>query len=157
MPCFFCVATVALIGSGVAATALEGIRAGLEQLARGAVTVTDDTASTQRLELDVAVPTTSALRGLPGRAPATVPVAVTVYKKHARVRVQVLSHDVTKGEAEAVQDAVVAAAGLHLVHRSRDEEQHAVHDAVDRLAHAERAADAADGRTGRAATWEREG
>jgi hypothetical protein len=136
MVCFFCIATIALISGAVGATALEGIRAALEQLAKHGVTLADDTPSTQRLELEVAVPDVASgtEREKPGAAPATVPVAVTVYKKHSRVRVQVLTHDVTRREAEAVQDAVVAAAGLTLVHRSDVHEQDVVHEAVERLA-----------------------
>lgn len=145
MVCFFCIATVAMITGAVGASLIEGIRAGLQQLARNGVKVTDDTPSTQRLELEVAVPQVAAdaARRKQGPAPATVPVAVTIYKKHARVRVQVLTHDVTRKEAEAVQDAVVAAAGLRLVHRSDEEEQHLVHDAIERLATAESPGDAA--------------
>ena len=136
MVCFFCIATIALISGAVGASALEGIRAALEQLSKNGVRVEDDTPSTQRLELEVSVPHVQAqgAREKPGSAPATVPVAITVYKKHSRVRVQVLTHDVTRAEAEAVQDAVVAAAGLTLVHRSNEHEQHVVHEAVERLA-----------------------
>ena len=135
MVCFFCIATIALISGAVGATTLEGIRAALGQLAKNGVTVADDTPSTQRLELEVAVPEVKTAEDDERRtAPATVPVAVTVYKKHSRVRVQVLTHDVTRREAEAVQDAVVAAAGLTLVHRSNEHEQEVVHEAVERLA-----------------------
>lgn len=134
MVCFFCIATIALIGSAVGASAVEGVRAALQQLSKNGVTLADDTPSTQRLELEVAVPEVAGEREKPGSPPATVPVAVTVYKKHNRVRVQVLTHDVTRREAEAVQDAVVAAAGLTLVHRSNEHEQEVVHEAVERLA-----------------------
>lgn len=153
MVCFFCIATIALIGGAVTATALEGIRSALDQLSKNGVTLADDTASTQRLELEVTVPQMNDdERDKPGTAPATVPVAVTIYKKHRRVRVQVLTHDVTRREAEAVQDAVVAAAGLQVVHRSTPEEQEIVHEAVDRLAAGDDAATLNDVRT----AWQQE-
>jgi hypothetical protein len=146
MVCMFCIATIALISGAAGVSALEGIRAGLQQLSKSGVTVTDDTPSTQRLELEVAVPPVESRTAARDGARATVtsvPVAVTVYKKHGRVRVQVLTHDVGRREAEAVQDAVVAAAGLTLVHRSDEHEQEMVHDAMERLTHAESAAEGA--------------
>lgn len=154
MVCFFCIATIALISGAVGATALEGIRAALEQLAKNGVKVADDTPSTQRLELEVTVPEVGPAeeRDQPGAAPATVPVAVTIYKKHSRVRVQVLTHDVTRREAEAVQNAVVAAAGLTLVHRSDRHEQDVVHEAVERLAAGDDGATIAQARS----AWQQE-
>jgi hypothetical protein len=133
MACLFCIATIALVSGLVGVGTLEGIKAGLERLARGEVKVTDDTASTQRLELEVPVPKIRGEREKPGQPPAAVPVAVTVYKKHARVRVQVLTHDVDRREAEAIQDAVAAAAGLRIVHRSSAHEQEVVHEATELL------------------------
>lgn len=136
MVCFFCIATIALVAGAMGTGTIEAIRAGLEQLSRDGVKVTDDTASTQRLELAVEVPEAARSRTAPvPAAERAVPVAVTLYKKHGRVRVQVLTHDVTRAQAEAVQDTVLKAAGLTLVHRSDEHEQHVVHDAVERLAH----------------------
>jgi hypothetical protein len=134
MPCFFCIAVGAAVAAGVGSSVLEGIASALGKLATAGVTVTDDTVSTQRLELRVAVPKRSGKRELPGPAPADVPVAVTVYKKHGRVRIQVLTHDVDRVEAQRVQDVLAEAMGMTIVHRATDTEQHVVHEAVERLA-----------------------
>lgn len=130
MACFFCVAAGVLVATGVAGTAVDAVSSALEKVAaRGQVRKTDQTATQVRYEMDV--PGESAGKGLePG---VVVPVVVTLYPRHQRVRVQVLTHDVDRRQAEAVQDVVVGALGATVVHRSDAHEHDVVHHAQEML------------------------
>ena len=126
MACFFCVAAGVLVATGVAGAAVDAVSSALEKVAsRREVRKTDETATQVRYELDVAAEAVGA--GLPPEA--VVPVVVTVYPRHSRVRVQVLTHDVDRRQAEAVQDVVVGALGAEVVHRSDEHVHDVVHHA----------------------------
>ena len=58
-----------------------------------------------------------------------VPVAVTVYKKYKRVRIQVLTHELSRAEAEAVEDLVARALDLTIVDRSDAHDEEKVREA----------------------------
>lgn len=134
MPCFFCIAVGGVIAAAVAGSVVDTVRNALSQVAVGPVRVVDDNNEhTQRIELDVPVPPLPAEREKPGPRPAAVPVAVTVYPRYKRVRVQVLTHEVDRREAEAVQDVIVRALGMQVVHRSDHHEQQVVHEAIEEL------------------------
>lgn len=116
MPCIFCLAVFAMLAGAVTSLVLDQMEARLGTVATGPIRRTVDSASVATMETTVTVPGTRDKR---------VPVAVTVYKKHKRVRIQVLTHDVSRAEAEAVEDAVAAALDLRIVDRSdaHDEEK----------------------------------
>jgi len=58
-----------------------------------------------------------------------VPVVVTVYKDHRRVRIQILTHDLTPAEVEAVEDELAEALEAEVVDRSDPEAEAAGHAA----------------------------
>jgi len=133
MACFFCVAAGVLVATGIAGAAVDAVASALEAVAsRGDVRKTDETSTQVRYEMSV--PAAVAGAGLPPQA--HVPVVVTVYPRHQRVRVQVLTHDVDRRQAEAVQDVVVRALGATVVHRSDAHEHDVVHHAQETLGRA---------------------
>lgn len=152
MACFFCVAAGALVATGVAGAAVDAVASALQAVAsRGEVRRTDQTASQVRYEMSV--PAAAAGAGLP--AGTDVPVVVTVYPRHQRVRVQVLTHDVDRRQAEAVQDVVVRALGATVVHRSDVHEHDVVHHAQEALGGASSVAGAVAQPRPQAERWER--
>jgi hypothetical protein len=120
MPCIFCIAVIAIVAGVAAATAADELEAALERGTGAPVRRAADTESMTRFELQVPVPAEPA--GRRGRGPhggaGAVPVAVTFYKPHGRLRIQVLTHDVDRATAHAVLDRVAAAAGARVVSRS---------------------------------------
>jgi len=72
-----------------------------------------------KLELTVAGP-----RGL------QVPVNLTVYKKQQRVRIQVMTHDVTREEAQQIQAMVAQAAQLEVLGGSDPASEAIVHETL---------------------------
>lgn len=152
MACFFCVAAGVLVATGVAGAAVDAVASALEAVAsRGEVRKSDETASQVRYEMSV--PAEAAGAGMPRGA--DVPVVVTVYPRYQRVRVQVLTHDVDRRQAEAVQDVVVRALGATVVHRSDAHEHDVVHHAQESLGRSPSEAEAAAAPRAAAERWER--
>lgn len=118
MPCFFCIAVVATLGAtGISAAA--DIVDRLRQRGADNVKEVTDTESTARVEMDW---------------PADhdeVPVAVTLYKKHGRMRIQPLTHDVSRDDAEKVIRDVARALGAEIVEWSSPEEEELVRQAFE--------------------------
>lgn len=109
MPCIFCIAVFAMLAGAVTTAVLDQLEERLVQAAGGGpVRRAVDTGSVTKFEFSVPVP---------GQVQAA-PVAVTVYKQHKRIRIQVLTHALSRAAAEAVEDRVAAAAGLRIVSRS---------------------------------------
>ena len=107
MVCIFCIAVLAIVAGALTAAGVDEIE---ERLAdKGEVKRVSDTESVARLELTVEV----------GRKEA--PVAVTLYKEHSRVRIQILTHELTPEEAEKLEDALAEAIGATIVDRSSPE------------------------------------
>ena len=94
MPCIFCLAVFAMLAGTVTTLVLDQMEARLSSVAASPVRRTVDSASAAGFETTVR---------LGGRE---VPVAVTVYKKYKRVRIQVMTHDLGRAEAEAVEDLI---------------------------------------------------
>ncbi len=111
--CIFCVAVLAIVAGALTAASVEEIEDQLADKAAGEVQRVSDTESVVRFELTVEV----------GRK--TAPVAVTLYKEHSRVRIQIPTHDLTGEEAEKLEDELAEAIGATIVDRSDPEgEQH---------------------------------
>ncbi|MBV8960490.1 MAG: hypothetical protein JO087_17110 [Actinobacteria bacterium] len=128
MPCIFCVAVLMLIAGALTSEHLDKIEDQLESKAEGEVRRTVDSESVAKFELTVRVGSKS------------VPVAVTVYKDHKRVRIQVLTHDLTDEEAKEAEDDLAAAIEAKIVDRTdRAHEDSAEHAAEHRQAEAEAA------------------
>lgn len=123
MPCIFCIAVLTLIAGALASEQLDEIESRLEKTAKDRkVRRSVDTGSVAKFELTVRV------------ASKDVPVSVTVYKDHKRVRLQILTHDLTPEQIAELEDDLARALGADIVDRvdgSREEEDEHEHDEVD--------------------------
>jgi len=104
--CFFCIAVFTLLAGALTASTLDEIEDKLDEKASDGARRVSDTESVARFELTVEID---------GRK---APVAVTVYKEHARVRIQVLTHELTPDQVKRVEDEVAEAIGADVVDRS---------------------------------------
>lgn len=134
MVCIFCIAVLAIVAGALTAASVDEIEDKLADKADGEVQRVSDTESVARFELTVDV------------AGKKAPVTVTLYKEHSRVRIQILTHELTPDEAEKLEDELAEAVGATIVDRSSpegEEHEEPAHDAAD--AEAERVpADAAE-------------
>jgi hypothetical protein len=124
MPCIFCLAVFGLVAGAVTAAVLDRMEEQLETVAAGPVERTVDTESTAVYQTAVSAPEVPGTRKVAAGKP--VPVRVTVYKKHRRVRVQVMTHDISRAEAEALEDTLADALDLDIVDRSDAHDEEAV-------------------------------
>jgi hypothetical protein len=106
MPCIFCIAVLAMVGGTIATAALDKIQDSLAKKSGNPVARTSDTESATKLE------TTFNVGG------QQVPVAVTLYRLHARARIQVLTHALSAPQVERLQDEIAAAIDGRIVDRS---------------------------------------
>jgi hypothetical protein len=113
VPCIFCLAVFAMLAGSITTLVLDQMEARLAAVATGPVRRPVDSASAAKFETTVRV------------GNRDVPVAVTVYKRYQRVRIQVMTHELSRAEAEAAEDLVAAALDLRIVDRSdaHDEER----------------------------------
>jgi septal ring factor EnvC (AmiA/AmiB activator) len=117
MPCIFCVAVFMMLAGTVGAAALDEIEERLSKASKGRVQRTADSESVAKLEATVE---------FEGR---DVPVAVTVYKEHARARIQVLTHDLTRDDAEKLENHIAEVLDLRILARSDPRSEEKVHEA----------------------------
>jgi hypothetical protein len=120
MPCIFCIAVVGALAAQAAGSLADALAERLRTVARGPVDVTADTGSVSRLEAVVE-------DGDGVRAP----VAVTLYKAHDRVRIQVLTHDLDHEAAHKLQNHLAEVCGLTIVDRSTPETEAPVRAATE--------------------------
>lgn len=122
MPCIFCLAVFAMLAGAITTAVLDELERKLQAVSDGPVTRTVDSDSVATYETTVIAPSVPGEKQAAGKP---VPVRVSVYKKHKRVRIQVMTHDLTRAEAEAVENLIAEALGLDIVDRSdaHDEEQ----------------------------------
>ena len=125
MPCIFCLAVFAMLAGAVTTLVLDQMEQRLAAVTLGPPERVVDTASTARFDARVACPPVAG----GGRAGRPIPVSVTVYKKYKRVRIQVMTHDLTRAEAEAVEDLVARALDLDIVDRSDAHDEELVREA----------------------------
>jgi hypothetical protein len=104
--CIFCIAVLAIVAGALTAASVDEIEEKLADKADGEVQRVSDTESVARFELTVDVGGKEA------------PVAVTLYKEHSRVRIQILTHELTPEEAERLEDELAEAVGATIVDRS---------------------------------------
>lgn len=119
MPCIFCIAVFATIAGAVAGAVIDELESKLRQTGHN-VERSTDTDSVAKFDLQV----TSSGRD--------VPAAVTVYKQFGRVRIQVLTHNITREEAEKLEDELAEALGLKIVDRSDEHDEEKVREAVEK-------------------------
>ena len=121
MPCIFCLAVFLILAGALTAAMLDQMESQLVSVAAAPVSRPVDSDSVAVFETEVEIP-----RRLRHRS---VPVRVTVYKKHKRVRIQVMTHDLTRAEAEAVEDLIAEALQLRIVDRSDAHDEAKVREA----------------------------
>ena len=109
MVCIFCIAVLAIVAGALTAAGVDEIEEQLADKAAGEVRRVSDTESVVRFELTVEVGGKEA------------PAAVTLYKEHSRVRIQILTHELTPEEAEQLEDELAEAVGAKIVDRSSPE------------------------------------
>ena len=124
MVCIFCIAVLAIVAGALTAASVDDIEEQLAAKADGEVRRVSDTASVARFELTVEVGGKQA------------PVTVTLYKEHSRVRIQILTHDLTSEEAAQLEDELAEAVGATIVDRSGPEGED--HDSTCRRASGKR-------------------
>jgi DNA-binding protein YbaB len=116
MPCIFCIAVFMLIAGALTAAQVDEVESKLADKAEGgSVRRTVDSESVAKFELSARV------------GDKAVPVAVTVFKEHGRVRIQVLTHELKPEEVEALEDELAEALGAEVVDRQDGSTEHA-HD-----------------------------
>jgi hypothetical protein len=122
--CIFCIAVLAIVAGALTAASVDDIEEQLAAEADGEVRRVSDTASVARFELTVEVGGKQA------------PVTVTLYKEHSRVRIQILTHDLTPEEAAQLEDELAEAVAATIVDRSGPEGED--HDSTCRRASGKR-------------------
>ncbi|MBK6870476.1 MAG: hypothetical protein IPJ14_11460 [Kineosporiaceae bacterium] len=150
MPCIFCLAVFAVFAGAISTAVLDQMEARIASVATEPVRRVVDSESATSFETAVALP------NAPGKA---IPVTVTVYKKHRRVRIQVRTHAVSREEAEAVENLLAHVLELTIVDRSDAHDEAKVREAfeeglTEELTEAE-ASRAQPGRAGRPARQQR--
>ena len=135
MPCIFCLAVFAMLAGAVTTLVLDQMEQRLSAVTLGPPERVVDSESVARFDAQVACPPVTG----GGQAGRPIPVSVTVYKKYKRIRIQVMTHDLTRAEAEAVEDLVARALDLEIVDRSDAHDEELVREAFgDEAAPAER-------------------
>ena len=119
MPCIFCIAVFMALGSQAIGAAVDQISARLKDKATGPVRTTTDTDSVAKLEFRMEA------------AGTQVPVALTVFKQSQRVRIQLMSHDLSREDAEKLQNNLADLLELKIVERSDPESEAKVREAHD--------------------------
>lgn len=138
MPCIFCIAVFAMLATAVTTAVLDQLESRLAAEAAGPVRCTTNSSSVSRFEFDFPVPPSLPDRSGSGKV-AVAPIALTVYKRHGRVRIQVLTHDLQPAQAEALQRRIAELAGLQILAWSNPQTERLVHDAVEATVKAEAA------------------
>jgi hypothetical protein len=130
MPCIFCIAVFAMLATAVTTALLDQLESRLATEAATPIRRTTDSSSVARFEFEFPVPPLAS----DPRAPTgtvTAPVAMTVYKRYGRVRIQVLTHDLQRAQTEALQQRVAALAGLQIIEWSNPRSEQKVREAVE--------------------------
>ena len=119
MPCIFC---IAMVVTGVAGLTAAVIEAAQQRLVRGGaseVKRVSETESVTRLEFGMKA------------GKKTVPVAITFFKEHGRARIQILSHDLSREEAEKIENRIADLLDLKIVERSDAESEAKVRESFE--------------------------
>jgi hypothetical protein len=129
MPCIFCIAVFAMLATAVTTAVLDQLEDRLASEAAGPLR-RSDSGPVARYEFEFPVPPPP---GGPrtGAGPTTAPVVLTVYKRYGRARIQVLTHQLQRAQAQALQQRVAALAGLQIIEWSNPQTEQKVHDAVN--------------------------
>jgi hypothetical protein len=109
--CIFCMAALVMIGASLSAVVLGNLENQLVST-RGVSEVrrSVDTASTAMWHANV-------IARVSNRPAKQVPVAIHLYKQHKRIRIQILTHNISQAQAEAVQDLICQAFEARVISR----------------------------------------
>jgi hypothetical protein len=118
MPCISSVGRLTSTAVSLNMSLLDTLQARLMQVSKTPPKIVADSDSVGRIEVAFDV----------GRG-ATAPVSVTLFKEHNRVRLQMLSHDFGRGEAEKILNTIADALGIKIVDQSNPEAEEKVRDA----------------------------
>ncbi|HEX2063885.1 MAG TPA: hypothetical protein VHE80_05645, partial [Acidimicrobiales bacterium] len=102
----FCIAVFVALAGQVTSAVVDQIAARLEEKASGPVRKTSDTESVAKLEFEIEA------------GGKEVPVATTVFKQSRRVRIQLMDHELSREEAEKLQNLLADLLDLRVVERS---------------------------------------
>jgi hypothetical protein len=130
MPCIFCIAVFAILATAVTTAVMDQLESRLATEATTPVRRTTNSSSVSRYEFEFPVPPLNSGRRRPDKA-ITAPVALTVYKRYGRARIQVLTHDLQRAQAEALQKRIAAVAGLEIIEWSKLQTERVIHEAID--------------------------
>jgi hypothetical protein len=112
--CIFCMAALLIVGATLGAVALDGIEtrltSGLKDVRRAV--------DTDSLVMWKATATVK----VQGKNAKQVPVAIHLYKQAQRIRIQILTHDVTQAEAESIQDQICGLLDAKVISRHYPDE-----------------------------------
>jgi hypothetical protein len=139
VPCIFCIAVFLIAASVVTAATVDELEERLEGATSEPVERAADTDS---------VTLWNATFEVAGKA---APVAITVYKRWGRARIQVLTHELSREQVEELEDRIAELLGLRVVSRSDEKDEEPVRQAQE----AEAAARAEEAQPGEAAPVER--
>jgi SpoVK/Ycf46/Vps4 family AAA+-type ATPase len=139
VPCIFCIAVFLIAASVVTAATVDELEERLEGATSEPVERAADTES---------VTLWNATFEVAGKA---APVAITVYKRWGRARIQVLTHELSREQVEELEDRIAELLGLRVVSRSDEKDEEPVRQAQE----AEAAARAEEAQPGEAAPVER--
>ncbi len=128
MVCIFCIAVFALVAGAITAERLDKIEEKLNEKSVDGVERTVDSESVARYELTVAVDGKEA------------EVSVTVFKDANRVRIQVITHNLTRKEVEHLEDELAEALEADIVERSDPEHEASAQHLAEHAAEDARAA-----------------
>ena len=106
MPCVFCIAMFITGATAITTAAVESIMKKLAKASETPVRKVADTSSVAKFELEMKA----------GRK--ETPVMVTIFKESKRVRIQILSHDLNRIEAEKIENQIADLLDLKILDRS---------------------------------------
>jgi hypothetical protein len=119
MPCIFCIAAVVMIAGALVSTLVDEMESRLSEAAGGRLTRATDTESVTKWNLEARI------------GKKNVPVDVTFYKQHGRARIQILTHQLSREEVEALEDLIAEAIGATVVFRTSEAEEQKVREEGD--------------------------
>jgi hypothetical protein len=117
VPCIFCIAVFLIAATVITAATVDKLEDRLEEATSEPVERAADTESVTVWNATFQV----------GRH--TAPVVITVYKDWGRVRIQVLTHALSREQVEELQRRIAELLGLRIVDRSDEQDEEPVREA----------------------------
>lgn len=117
MPCIFCIAVFLIAATVLTSATIDELEGRLEEATSEPVERAADTESVTVWNATFQVGRTAA------------PVAITVYKDWGRVRIQLLTHALSREQVEALENRIAELLGLRIVDRSDEQDEEPVREA----------------------------